>query len=189
MLILPIKGLRHLIEHLIACRIGYSKTAVLLGHFHSFNNSRITPLFSHRIRLTYRTELLTLQDKHNFVKNNEYSTCKVDYFYFGREGFLEELESAMPGSFGKGGMGREARVIFLTVSVPRGADQSNPVPFLWTHFFSLFPLSFPVIKLSLFMQYFLWGLFTGSIPAHSPSVFADDESSLAILCESLGAYP
>lgn len=107
------------------------------------------------MRLTYRIQELTLQDKYNFIKNSEYSTYKVEmnYFYFGRESFPGELESAMLGSFRKGAMGREAGVIFL--AVPEDMNPKELIrAILWTHFFMLFPVSFPGVKLSLFMQHF-----------------------------------
>lgn len=104
-----------------------------------------------------------MQDKYNFVKNNEYSTRKVGvyYFYFGTESFPEELESAMPGSFRKGVMGREAGVIFLIV--PGDMNPRELIRAILYLFLDPLPHALPcvisIIKPSLFMQYFFCGDF------------------------------
>jgi len=61
----------------------------------------------------------------------------------------------------------------------------TPIPLLWAHFFMLFSVSFPVMKLSMSMQRFFY-FFVGPIPDHSPGAFAEDVGSLAAVCESLG---
>lgn len=80
----------------------------------------------------------------------------MNYFYLDRESFPGELESAMLGSFRKGVMGKEAGVVFLTV--PEDMNPKELIrPILWTYFFMLFPVSFPGVKFSLFMQHFCGG--------------------------------